>query len=722
MDPSDRPAAFRESIRGDRSRVQVFLVIAAASLVVGVGLLANLTGDGKGEAPSPLPTASAPAAAATTRPTLRPTPVPTPVPTLTPVAAPVTTAELSATGVLVADTGCSAIGDLVADVNGTIWTTRAGGVINVDPQTGRTHEWTLADDPAFAGAFLAAARQGGVWMVSPEAIRLFDGVRFQAVIKTPEPLWSVVEDADGALWAQTDRYGLIRWADGVWTSDPPGRPGRGAADIVVDAGGRVWTANFDDSRTGERFPRGISAWDGSAWTSFTSEELPDMPGGPSLLTSGDGSVWVAVDVRYLARFQAGYWTRYDVADLEGIESLSAVGGDGRLWFVREDCESCSVQVQVYDGSTLTTYDDEDGLPGADDVDWPGATVLLGPDYALASTEAGLYRLADGSWQRLEMSPSSGVPGPGSSPRHGVASLVAMSRDEVWAVGSTGDGGTDPPVSDGLFRFDGAAWHRERLPVETSVGQAVLAPDGALWVVTGSGPLVRRGDAWVDLGDTVARVVPEPGEVGEGCDGAVFIGGDGVAYYAGPRSGNRVVTLVPAGSSWEASLHAARPVGVECPETLVATADGTIWLLQRGWGNTLSRSAGGPWEEVSMPPADDPDAHVDPAAIVVDRDGSLWVVAITYDWTTDSSRTDVMQQVDGRWVRRGGGEGIEYIRALALRPNGSLIAVGDGIAAFDGQRWHRSLPDTGFDAVSVAPDGAVWIHDGTNVYRLPSSLP
>jgi hypothetical protein len=718
MDPLDEQTAFRASIGVNRSRVPAYVVIAAAVLVAGLGFLANVTGDGTGEASPPLPTTSAPAAAATPRPTL-PTPAPTPVPTLAPVAAPVTTAELSPTGVFVAGTGDPAFGGLVADVNGTIWANRAGGVANVDPQTGRTREWTLADDPAFATAVLAPARQGGVWLVSPGVIRLFDGERFRAVIESPGSVWQVVEGSDGGLWATTGTYGLIRWADGTWTSDPPGRPTRGAASIAVDADGKVWTTNNDQHADGEWTSRGISTWDGSAWTTFTAENRPELAdlgrSIPSLVAAGDGSLWVVTE-RHLARFHAGSWTRYDVADLASGVPPSTVDEDGRLWFVREDCEGCAVRIEVLDGSTLTTYTDQDGLPGAADVDWPWATILSGPGYLVAATEAGLYRLADGSWQRLETSAPSGRPAPGSNPTRFVAAIAAMSRNEIWAANWP----TGSPQEDELFRFDRDTWQRQRLPVETTVGQVVVGPDGALWAATASGPLVRRDGDWIDLGDTVARVVPEPGEDGTTCGGTVVIAGDGVAYYAGPRSGNRLVTLQPVGDSWEASLHPAPPLGDPCQATLAVTADGAIWLLQPAWGTTLRRSAGGPWEVVPLSPEDQPGVDTNTAAITVDRYGSLWAVVNTLN-TNGAVRADVMELVGGQWVSRGGGEGVEYVRALALLPDGSLIAIGDGIARFDGQRWRHWWHGLRLNAVSVAPDGTVWVA-GPNVYRLPPSLP
>ncbi|MCJ7711279.1 MAG: hypothetical protein MUQ32_10680, partial [Chloroflexi bacterium] len=637
--------------------MQAYVVAAAAVLVVGVGLLANLLGDSNGEPPLPLQPSGAPVAAATAtappsatpratrRPTPAPTPTPTPRPTLAPMVAAMTTAELAPTGVTVADDGDPAINDLVADVNGTVWATRAGAVLNVDPRTGRTREWTLADDPAFANADLAPSRQGGVWLVGPEQIRLFDGERFRKVIETPGPMRSVVEGPDGSLWAQADRYELIRWADGAWASGPPGRPGHGASSIVVDADNRVWTVNFDEDFDEEysETPRGISAWDGSAWTTFTREGLPDPVFGdtlPDLVVGGDGTVWM-VRGRILVRIHAGESSRYDAADVQGSVSLSAVDDDGRLWFVREACDSCDVQIHVDDGSTVTTYGAEDGLPGASDVGWEGTTVLPGPGRVLAATGAGLYRLTDGSWIRLELPTRIGSGATGPSLRYSMVALAAISRAEVWATTQRFGGWDDGPQHGGLFRFGSGAWQEQRLPVESTVGQAVVAPDGVLWVATGSGPLVRRDGTWIDLGDTVAGVVPDPGEVDAYCGGTVFIGGDGVTYYAGPRSGNRVVALLPRGDSWEARLPMETLLPVDppagCGSTLAATADGTLWWLERGWGTKLSRSTGGGWEVVSLSPGDQPGVAAFPSAIVVDRDGSLWVAAQTWDQTTDSSR-------------------------------------------------------------------------------------
>jgi hypothetical protein len=71
----------------------------------------------------------------------------------------------------------------LADTDGRFWS-GGNGLTVFDPATGSLRTFTLADDPAFAGANPAApARQGGVWVVSDVAggeqvVRRFDGERF----------------------------------------------------------------------------------------------------------------------------------------------------------------------------------------------------------------------------------------------------------------------------------------------------------------------------------------------------------------------------------------------------------------------------------------------------------------------------------------------------------------------------------------------------------------
>lgn len=732
MDRFDHPTAFRGAIRNGRARMTAYAVIALVGLLVGLGWLAGFADD-SGPVPSSLPSGSPPVAAAsptprpsraqTPRPSFSPNPAPIPVPTPAPFAAPLKTAELARTGVLVAGIGDPSIGSVASDADGTVWISRAGGVVKADLRTGRGREWTLADDAAFAAGSLAPARQGGVWLIGPDAIRLFDGRRFRAVIQTPASVWMVIDAPDGSIWGVGDPLGVIRWSDGVWTSDPPGRPTRGASGLVLDTEGRIWASNYETTAEGNWTGRGISMWDGQSWTTFGNEDLPLLElssQSASIVAGADGSVWAATGYQ-LARFDAGRWVEVEVPDKPPFTYLTAIDADGRLWFAGEGCETCGVTFHVYGGSSWTTYDEEDGLPGPEEVSWGWSGLTIGPGRVLATTEAGPYTLTGGTWRPVELSGSSG-PSPASSdvPR-AIGTLAAVSRTEAWAATRMDNPNALPPRDGALFRFDGTSWHRERLPVETVVRQLVVAPDGALWAATDVGPLVRRGGDWIDLGDTVASAVPKPNEAVGACGAAVFVSNGGVAYYVGPGSANRVVALLPVGSTWEPSLHSAPRVEPDCPSELAATADGTIWVLQRGWGTSLSRSAGDRWEQVTVRPTGQPGDQVGPTGITVDRDGSLWAAVTTWGSTGITSSTDVLELVGDEWVRRGGSPGPDYVQGLAQLPDGSLIAVGNGVARFDGERWHRWLQNIWLDRLSVAPDGSVWVA-GPNVYRLPANVP
>ena len=54
--------------------------------------------------------------------------------------------------------------------------------------------------------------------------------------------------------------------------------------------------------------------------------------------------------------------------------------------------------------------------------------------------------------------------------------------------------------------------------------------------------------------------------------------------------------------------------------------------------------------------------------------------------------------------------------LAQAADGAIVAVGDGWSTYQAGRWTRQLPGIWLDAVSVAPDGAIWAL-GNSLYRL-----
>jgi hypothetical protein len=722
LDPSDKPTVFRAQIRDGGSRAPIYLVIVAAIVVVGVGFAAKHDEDAAATASGSLATdvaVTSPQASfrQTAAPTPLPTAVPTPLPTFAPFFAPGGSEELSPTGVLVASAADGTIGSVAIDRAGTLWIGGAAGLTRLDPRTGEARRWTLADDLAFASSYPVSARQGGIWLVGPDAIRRFDGARFAQVIDLPGEVGApVVEDLHGTLWAPIGARGLVRWTHGVWTPEPPGRTSGGVSDLAIDGVGHLWTVNYVDSAgDGSWSFSGVSIWDGSTWTNYLPADLQQVlpPSGrfdfARLLTTSADGTWV-VRNGTIARFDGGGWAAVDVPGLGADMSLSAVGDDGRLWFVPAGCDadSCGLKIQAWDGATLATFDEASGLPGADSASGY-ATMLAPSSMVIAASDAGLYQLAGTNWRRLSA--------PGASDASVLGSpdaIAAVSATEVWASFLKPVQG--PASAPGeLDRFDGTTWVRE-LATTSPIHDVVTAPDGVVWVTTDVGPEVRRS-SWVDLAATVTAASP-PATSSLDCSGALAVGSDGTAFYAAPHAGAPVVSLRETDGTWTARIVAPTPGAFTCARSLAVGPDGALWLLDDSNG-ALWRSTDGGWESVAAPPSLLPGAWLQ--AIAVATDGSLWTAFQPDSPSGAGPMITFLQLSDGAWVRHDDGDPPAYVSTIAFRPDGSVIAAGDGVSVFDGQRWHGAWNGVWINDVSVAPDGTVW-GSGASVYRLPPSVP
>jgi hypothetical protein len=54
--------------------------------------------------------------------------------------------------------------DVVAGSDGLVWAYTQGHLVRLDPASGDTRSWSIADDAAFEGPALAPARGPGVWL------------------------------------------------------------------------------------------------------------------------------------------------------------------------------------------------------------------------------------------------------------------------------------------------------------------------------------------------------------------------------------------------------------------------------------------------------------------------------------------------------------------------------------------------------------------------------
>ncbi len=194
-------------------------------------------------------------------------------------------------------------------------------------------------------------RLGFLWVGTEDGLNLYDGYGFTTYYRDLEDenalrsdwIWSMAEDAEGALWIATDGGGLARWnVEGArfeGFSHDPDDPTSLASDrlraLTPAADGRFWVATRDagldlfDPRTG------------------TAEHFRHDPGDPSSLAHDSvyavridrqGVVWVGSDGG-LQRFDPGsrgFEPAAALASLEGLDTPPKVraileDGRGRLW-------------------------------------------------------------------------------------------------------------------------------------------------------------------------------------------------------------------------------------------------------------------------------------------------------------------------------------------------------------------------------------------------------
>ncbi len=103
-------------------------------------------------------------------------------------------------------------------------------------------------------------RDGYIWLTTFGGLVRYDGVRFTVFDKSNAGLPSsrftaLFEDAAGALWAGTEKNGVVRYSGGVFTtySAADGLPSNKVRVVGADTNGDVWV--YTDG--------GIARWDGA---------------------------------------------------------------------------------------------------------------------------------------------------------------------------------------------------------------------------------------------------------------------------------------------------------------------------------------------------------------------------------------------------------------------------------------------------------------------------
>ncbi|MCU0262636.1 MAG: hypothetical protein MUF09_03080 [Candidatus Nanopelagicales bacterium] len=603
-------------------------------------------------------------------------------------------------------------GDVVVDGAGMVWVDGPWQVARVDPATGAATIWDAADDLAFASVRgLSPAQQAGVWLVSGDRARLFDGERFLVDLAVPAQYRLQGEGPGGEvlqvgeeLWA-SGAAGVGRWVDGSWAAVGSEQL-RAAGPLARDSQGAVWAAGastVDEDNVVVRF-------DGTTWV--TPGNAVDAPSGVIVDIAADpsGGVWVAstqdgptTDQHGIYRFDGTTWSK---AGPGGYAHDMAVTTDGTLWAMVgagngiDPTGEVRVASLAADG-TWEAFGSEEGAPEGGEVRWPSLAVA--GDTVLVSDVAGLVRGEGARFTGLWQDPAA-VVRPAFGVAHGQApdALVAVSAEEAWLPVEEGLRPTAPGGGyNALARLREGAWVTLGPPTRGDTENSpVLATDGAVWQVTGQG-LVRI------LGETASVVSTDVGgysriSLAAGEDGSVWTVSAGDVVQVRPDGSIRSIGR-PEGS---------RPFPAATP---LAVGPGVVWLAEStpGTGDVRLARWGGGWSYVESPRAPNGMSYTWAAQIRVGADGAVWAIM-----AADEESMVLSRYADSGWTVDDG-----WARALAATPAGEMCAIREeGVACYDaaglatGTAVNSPVP---VDAVAlgIAADGTAWVL-GEQVARLP----
>jgi hypothetical protein len=315
--------------------------------------------------------------------------------------------------------------------------------------------------------------------------------------------------------------------------------------------------------------------------------------------------------------------------------------------------------------------------------------------------------------------------PWADPLNGLTwghSLSAVSAGEVWAPVPS------PYPYDRIGRLKDGVWtyFQRNAPI---AGLAV-APDGTMWVATGSGVFSFDGEQWT------RRFHSDAEQIVVGEDGTVWIGGirddnsDTAPLWLARWNGESFVRVDPM--PWDPPRE-GRPASSHL--AMAAAPDGEVWMATAGFrlisglmhydGVTLHTVQIG---QIADYQDEDPVTSPVPLSVCdieVAPNGDVWVAGFM-GFTEQTYKPVVLARFDGEawtlydWppaVPSEQGEDL-LLSDMAVGPDGVVwFASGDGLRTFDGTDWIAHIEGEPVYAVDVAPDGTVWYKLGDGLHRL-----
>jgi len=496
----------------------------------------------------------------------------------------------------------------------------------------------------------------------------------------------------------------------VWQTEQ-GLPVNSVSATVQDREGYLWVATDG----------GLARFDGVRFRVFGGEDFPSLQSSrfQSLYASRSGELWIGTRNGGLIRLNGGTVTTY--LDRDGLPSRNVRSiredAEGKLWINTISGIACCAggKLQVY-----TTYSgkavSEFFLQARDGSMWfrSGMDVVrFGADGSIATLPGGfvVQEARDGSvWVafqhesrlvRYHQGVFSDIPLPAAGVRQWAAAdrwqgvaMVGDPRQAVLAMATDTDGELLMLTPAGLVRaVDGRLSPPESLPLPANIGDVpkvlslLVDREGNRWVGTAERGLFRFRRAPLTaygkhegLSDSPFRAVFQDR------DGRIWLGGDAAAYWFDGHRFHLVPGLAEIG-------------------TIAQTNDGDLWF---GGSGAVYRWRSGVLARFRI-------ASPGVFQILQDREGTLWIVAPSYEqmWRLYRFREGEFEQTDPDVVHmaedRNGGLWLGGVNPPALR-----FVRGGKTVRYD-QR--QGMPPNGVHSFFQEPSGALWFSTTTGLYRL-----
>jgi ligand-binding sensor domain-containing protein len=386
----------------------------------------------------------------------------------------------------------NAINDLALDGGGNLWLATSNGVSKFNGST-----WTIyrtANGLVNNTVYAVAADGSTLWFGTYEKVSKFDGTT-----------WTTYTIGNG-YWS----LNMIN-------------------DIAVDPGVGVWFASGNNMGSSGGGPGGITYFDGTNWTTYTTANsgLPSSYGF-AVAVGGAGVLWAGTEGG-ASLYASGVWTSYNAASQLVHPWVTAILVDGSTTWLGTNGGGIS----RFDGSTWTSYQTADGLPHnsilAMRANQNDVWFSTGDLYVLNSTSSGLVKYNGTSWTfypfgqaGLNIFEASAlavdangllwVGGPANKLVSGTgaawttftdpylsgakARAIAIDGNDKWIAMYQPFGN---PAAKWVSKFNGSAWNAYTTQnsglISDSVNAIAVDQDHSVWFGTPSGVSAFNGTTW-----------------------------------------------------------------------------------------------------------------------------------------------------------------------------------------------------------------------------------